>query len=212
MKTIKYAVAAVALSTLSFGVFAAEPVTAAQAQSMSKIGVVSAEGATTLDGTEAKLAESRCRWRERLQHHLCQQQQQNERYCCYLQISFTPSAANRHPAPTLIEPELPLFARPPLDGLFIWRAKNCRSPAPVLPRVLPLLPLPTGNRPSGFSTMPVPVRFPPGSVLSSARSSQDPSAAGSGTGSSGISLCRFCNTREPVLSIRLICGQRCGLA
>lgn len=60
MKTIKYAVAAVALSTLSFGVFAAEPVTAAQAQSMNKIGVVSAEGATTLDGTEAKLAESRC--------------------------------------------------------------------------------------------------------------------------------------------------------
>ncbi|EKY5005007.1 DUF1471 domain-containing protein [Citrobacter amalonaticus] len=57
MKTIKYAVAAVALSTLSFGVFAAEPVTAAQAQSMNKIGVVSAEGATTLDGLEAKLAE-----------------------------------------------------------------------------------------------------------------------------------------------------------
>lgn len=47
MKTIKYAVVAAALSTLSFGVFAAEPVTAAQAQNMNKIGVVSAEGATT---------------------------------------------------------------------------------------------------------------------------------------------------------------------
>lgn len=30
MKTIKYAVAAIALSTLSFGVFAAEPVSASQ--------------------------------------------------------------------------------------------------------------------------------------------------------------------------------------
>lgn len=57
MKTIKYAVAAIALSGLSFGVFAAEPVTATQAQNMNKIGVVSAEGATTLDGLEAKLAE-----------------------------------------------------------------------------------------------------------------------------------------------------------
>ncbi|MBM3072017.1 DUF1471 domain-containing protein [Enterobacter sp. RHBSTW-00994] len=57
MKTIKYAVAAVALSALSFGAFAAEPVTNAQAQTLNKIGVVSAEGATTLDGLEAKLAE-----------------------------------------------------------------------------------------------------------------------------------------------------------
>ena len=57
MKTIKYAVAAVALSALSFGAFAAEPVSPAQAQNMNKIGVVSAEGATTLDGLEAKLAE-----------------------------------------------------------------------------------------------------------------------------------------------------------
>ncbi|WP_318364978.1 DUF1471 family protein YbiJ [Enterobacter sp.] len=57
MKTIKYAVAAIALSTLSFGAFAAQPVTAAQAQSMNKIGVVTAEGATTLDGLEAQLAE-----------------------------------------------------------------------------------------------------------------------------------------------------------
>lgn len=69
MKNIKYAVAAIALSTLSFGVFAAEPVSSTQAQSMNKIGVVSADGATTLDGLEAKLAESgccRCIW---LQHH-----------------------------------------------------------------------------------------------------------------------------------------------
>jgi len=57
MKTIKYAVAAIALSTLSFGVFAAQPVTPAQAQNMNKIGVVTAEGASTLDGLEAKLAE-----------------------------------------------------------------------------------------------------------------------------------------------------------
>ncbi|ELY8286781.1 DUF1471 domain-containing protein [Salmonella enterica] len=57
MKTIKYAVAAIALSTLSFGVFAAEPVSASQTQNLHKIGVVSADGATTLDGLEAKLAE-----------------------------------------------------------------------------------------------------------------------------------------------------------
>ena len=56
MKTIKYAVAAVALTTLSFDAFAAESLTAAQANSMNKIGVVSAEGATTLDGLEARLA------------------------------------------------------------------------------------------------------------------------------------------------------------
>jgi len=43
--------------TLSFGVFAAEPVTASQAQNMNKIGVVSADGASTLDALEAKLAE-----------------------------------------------------------------------------------------------------------------------------------------------------------
>lgn len=56
MKTIKYAVSAIALSTLSFGAFAAQSVTAAQAESLDKIGVVSAHGATTLDGLEAKLA------------------------------------------------------------------------------------------------------------------------------------------------------------
>ena len=57
MKNIKFAVAAIALSTLSFGVFSAEPVSSTQAQNMNKIGVVSADGATTLDGLEAKLAE-----------------------------------------------------------------------------------------------------------------------------------------------------------
>lgn len=46
MKTINTVVAAMALSTLSFGVFAAEPVTASQAQNMNKIGVVSADGAS----------------------------------------------------------------------------------------------------------------------------------------------------------------------
>lgn len=56
MKTIKYAAAAIALSALSFGAFAAQSVTPTQAESMNKIGVVSAEGATTLDGLEAKLA------------------------------------------------------------------------------------------------------------------------------------------------------------
>ena len=55
MKTINTVVAAMALSTLSFGVFAAEPVTASQAQNMNKIGVVSADGASTLDALEAKL-------------------------------------------------------------------------------------------------------------------------------------------------------------
>ena len=56
MKTIKYAVAAVALSALSFGAFAAQSVSPSQASGMNKIGVVSAEGATTLDGLEARLA------------------------------------------------------------------------------------------------------------------------------------------------------------
>ena len=56
MKTIKYAVAVIALSTLSFGAFAAQAVNPAQAQGMNKIGVVSADGATTLDGLEAQLA------------------------------------------------------------------------------------------------------------------------------------------------------------
>ena len=57
MKTIKYAVVAIALSTLSFGAFAAQSISPSQAQNLNKVGVVSADGATTLDGLEAKLAD-----------------------------------------------------------------------------------------------------------------------------------------------------------
>ncbi|MCT4716015.1 DUF1471 family protein YbiJ [Enterobacteriaceae bacterium H18W14] len=57
MKTIKYAVAAIALSTLSFGAFAAQSVSSAEAQNLNKMGVVSVQGATTLDGLEAELAQ-----------------------------------------------------------------------------------------------------------------------------------------------------------
>ncbi|HEY2453905.1 MAG TPA: DUF1471 family protein YbiJ [Scandinavium sp.] len=57
MKTIKTAAVAIALSALSFGVFAAQPVSTTEAQSLNKMGTVSADGATTLDGLEAKLAE-----------------------------------------------------------------------------------------------------------------------------------------------------------
>lgn len=54
MKTINTVVAAMALSTLSFGVFAAEPVTASRAQNMNKIGVVFADGASTLDAPRSE--------------------------------------------------------------------------------------------------------------------------------------------------------------
>ena len=47
MKNIKYAAAAIALTALSFGAFAAEPVTTAQADRLITIGVASAQGATT---------------------------------------------------------------------------------------------------------------------------------------------------------------------
>lgn len=59
MKNVKYAVAAIALSALSFGAFAAQPVTQAQAQAqkMNEMGTVSVDGATTLDGMEAQLAQ-----------------------------------------------------------------------------------------------------------------------------------------------------------
>ncbi|MGL5698061.1 MAG: DUF1471 family protein YbiJ [Kluyvera sp.] len=57
MKNIKYTVAAIALSALSFGAFAAQPVTQAQAQKMNEIGTVSVDGASTLDGMEAQLAQ-----------------------------------------------------------------------------------------------------------------------------------------------------------
>jgi Protein of unknown function (DUF1471). len=56
MKTIKTTAIAIALSALSFGAFAAQPVTPAQAEGMNKIGTVSVDGASTLDGMEAKLA------------------------------------------------------------------------------------------------------------------------------------------------------------
>lgn len=56
MKNIKYAAAALILSTLSFGAFAAQSVSASDALRLDKVGVVSAEGASTLDGLESKLA------------------------------------------------------------------------------------------------------------------------------------------------------------
>lgn len=56
MKTVKSAVAAFALFTLSFGTFAAQPVSTDQAMHMTKIGVVAVDGASTLDSLEAKLA------------------------------------------------------------------------------------------------------------------------------------------------------------
>lgn len=56
MKSFKYAVTAVVLFSTSPGTFAAESVTEVQAQSMSRMGVVSAGGATTLDELEIKLA------------------------------------------------------------------------------------------------------------------------------------------------------------
>lgn len=56
MKTTKYTAAALILSTLSFGAFAAQSINPADTHGLDKIGVVSADGATTLDGLEAKLA------------------------------------------------------------------------------------------------------------------------------------------------------------
>lgn len=56
MKTTKYAVTALVLSTLSFGAFAAQSINPTNTQGLDKIGVVSADDATTLDGLEAKLA------------------------------------------------------------------------------------------------------------------------------------------------------------
>lgn len=57
MKTIKTTAIAIALSALSFGAFAAQPVSPSEAQGLNKIGTVSVDGASTLDGLEAKLAE-----------------------------------------------------------------------------------------------------------------------------------------------------------
>lgn len=55
MKTVKYAIAALALVVTS-GAFAVESVNPADAQHLNKVGVVSVTGATTLDGLEARLA------------------------------------------------------------------------------------------------------------------------------------------------------------
>jgi multiple stress resistance protein BhsA len=55
MKNVKYTVAAIVLSTLSFGAFAAQPVTDND-QHGQKIGVVSASGAYTLTQLEDQLA------------------------------------------------------------------------------------------------------------------------------------------------------------
>ncbi|EKY3193134.1 DUF1471 family protein YbiJ [Cronobacter turicensis] len=58
MKAIKYAVAALTLSAFTFaaGAGAAEQVSPAQAQNLNKIGVVSAQGARTLDELNDTLA------------------------------------------------------------------------------------------------------------------------------------------------------------
>lgn len=57
MKKINAAAIAITLSAFSWGAFAAQPVTSAEAQGMHKVGTVSAYGASTLDGMEAQLAE-----------------------------------------------------------------------------------------------------------------------------------------------------------
>lgn len=57
MTTVKTTALAAALSALSFGAFAAQPVTQAEAQGMHKIGNVSVSGASTLDDMEAQVAE-----------------------------------------------------------------------------------------------------------------------------------------------------------
>lgn len=56
MKAIKYAVAALTLSAFTFAAGAAEQVSPAQAQNLNKIGVVSAQGARTLDELNDTLA------------------------------------------------------------------------------------------------------------------------------------------------------------
>ncbi|KGT91627.1 membrane protein [Erwinia typographi] len=56
MKNIKLAVAAVMLSTLSFGSMAAELVTSAP-DNQQKIGVISATGSTNLTSLESQLSE-----------------------------------------------------------------------------------------------------------------------------------------------------------
>ncbi|AVJ16789.1 hypothetical protein CLM71_06420 [Serratia sp. MYb239] len=55
MKSLKMTIAAVALTTVSFGSFAAELVDS-QPANMQKVGVVNASGATNLTSLENKLA------------------------------------------------------------------------------------------------------------------------------------------------------------
>ena len=134
MKTINTVVATMALSTLSFGVFAAEPVTASQAQNMNKIGVVSADGASTLDALEAKLAEKAAA-AGASGYSITSATNNNKlsgtaviyksfvswiRRLRYVQHKYFPVCLPTDAyALTLIDPMLPLFARPPLDGLFL---------------------------------------------------------------------------------------------
>ncbi|PKH20934.1 hypothetical protein CIG19_17240 [Enterobacterales bacterium CwR94] len=56
MKSIKYFAAAIAL-TAAFTATAAQEVAPSAASNLNKVGVVSASGATTLDGLQAQLAE-----------------------------------------------------------------------------------------------------------------------------------------------------------
>ena len=63
MKNIKNFVAVIALSTLSFGSFAAEYVSSRDAAKLEQVGVVSVSGVTDLSSLKAQLAEkSRCCW------------------------------------------------------------------------------------------------------------------------------------------------------
>ena len=57
MTTVKTTAIAAALSALSFGAFAAQPVTQSEAMGMHKVGNVSVYGATTLDDMEAQVAQ-----------------------------------------------------------------------------------------------------------------------------------------------------------
>ncbi|MFJ5450149.1 multiple stress resistance protein BhsA [Pectobacterium carotovorum] len=56
MKNVKFFAAAVVLSTLSFGAFAADQVSSQQAHSLEKVGVVTAT-AHSLDSLQAQLAQ-----------------------------------------------------------------------------------------------------------------------------------------------------------
>ncbi|WP_130099034.1 DUF1471 family protein YbiJ [Siccibacter turicensis] len=55
MKTIKYAVASLALTAFSLTAGAAELIGNTDTQNLNKVGVVSAQGASTLEGLEAEL-------------------------------------------------------------------------------------------------------------------------------------------------------------